>query len=82
MAEFITFEKVGFTGITTIWNVMDQGGGRLGQVKWYAPWRRYCFSPDPERITVFEQDCLRDLALFVEQMTRDHKKARAERKQA
>jgi hypothetical protein len=36
----------------------------LGEVRWYAPWRKYAFFPDPD--TLYEQDCLRDIAEFLE----------------
>ena len=35
-------------------------GPELGVIKWYAPWRKYCFFPKPD--TLFEQDCLSDIA--------------------
>ena len=62
---------------TRLWTVRG-GAIKLGTVKWYAPWRRYCFFPNAQ--CVFEQDCLRELAKFVEDQTRDHKKARREAK--
>lgn len=43
----------------------------IGQVRWYNSWRRYAFFPAPE--CVFEQDCLRDIADFVEAETAKHK---------
>lgn len=46
----------------------------LGLVSWYPPWRRYCFTPGQG--TVFEQDCLREIATFCETKTREHKAAR------
>jgi hypothetical protein len=48
----------------------------LGVVAWYAQWRRYGFYPLPG--TVFEQDCLREIAAFCEAKTREHKAARKE----
>ena len=36
----------------------------LGQVKWYGPWR--CYSFFPEAGTLFEKQCLRDIAAFCE----------------
>lgn len=46
-------------------------GDPLGQIKWWSPWRRYCFFPNPD--TVFEQVCMREIADFVENKTREHK---------
>ena len=72
-------EGVSASGKTRIWIVastLDKEDSReqytwLGQVKWYAPWRRYCFFP-AER-TIFEQQCLRDIADFCAQQTIAHR---------
>jgi hypothetical protein len=37
-------------------------GDTLGVIKWYGPWRQYCFYPEPG--CVFNSDCLRDIAGF------------------
>lgn len=54
---------------TLRWRVTSLDGGTLGHVEWYSPWRCY-FLPSVE--TLFEKTCLRDLADFCEQATRDH----------
>lgn len=60
-------------GKTRLWDVFPKDGGRrIGQVRWYAPWRKYTFAPDPS--CVFEQDCLRDIAAFIENETKKHKR--------
>lgn len=43
----------------------------LGKVSWYSRWRRYAFFPQPG--TVFEQECLRDIAMFCEMQTNQHR---------
>ena len=43
----------------------------IGLVKWFGAWRKYCFFPIEN--TVFEQDCLRDIAQFIEEETKRHK---------
>ena len=53
---------------TDVWRISGQV--ELGQVGWYAPWRRYAFYPNPN--TIYEPDCLRDLATFCEERTRAH----------
>jgi len=35
----------------------------LGLVKWYSPWRQYCFEPMPD--TVFNKKCLTDIIDFL-----------------
>lgn len=58
---------------TKIWTVMTTFGNgiSLGQVKWYVNWRKYCFYPSVE--TLFDPACLRAIADFCEQATKDHK---------
>lgn len=46
-------------------------GPELGVIKWWAAWRKYCFFPAPDAL--FEQDCLRDIAKTVEELTHEHK---------
>lgn len=59
---------------TDIWLVVpkrekSEGSGvaEIGEVKWFGSWRKYCFFPRPS--TVFEKDCLRDIAAFCEEQT-------------
>ncbi len=65
---------------TLRWKVLTLEGALLGHVQWFARWRGYAFFPDAE--TVFEETCLRDLADFCEQATRDHVEARRRRREA
>ncbi|MBZ5700289.1 MAG: hypothetical protein LAN84_00420 [Acidobacteriia bacterium] len=46
----------------------------LGQIRWYSGWRKYCFFPAAQ--IVFEQDCLRHIADFIESETAKHRKGR------
>jgi hypothetical protein len=41
---------------------------KLGEVKWYARWRQYCFFPEGE--CVWSLDCLEDLTVFVHDLTK------------
>jgi hypothetical protein len=57
---------------TREWLVKAEDGGKsLGEVKWYAPWRCYAFFPYVR--TLFEKDCLRDLAYFCDLETQKHR---------
>lgn len=63
---------------TAIWEVVTKDGQSiLGQVRWYAPWRKYCFYPihgyASHIYVIFEQVCLRDIADFIESETKKHK---------
>ena len=72
------------SGLTNIWAVYSSGykddEGELdkdcwlGEIKWRGPWRKYAFFP--ERDTLYEADCLRDIAQFCEDRTKEHKEAK------
>ncbi len=74
------------SGKTRVWTVHpavdkpgdlphEHSGATLGSVKWYAPWRKYAFFPEPG--TLFEPDCLRAVAGFCEGETRSHRREKA-----
>jgi len=46
------------------------GDQHLGLVSWDTAWRKYAFWPCEG--SGYEQECLRDIAKFVETATRDH----------
>ena len=58
---------------TAIWFVAAKdGGGMLGEVRWFGRWRKYSFFPLSG--TIYEQTCLRDIATFCEEQTSAHRK--------
>ncbi len=59
---------------TEIWTVVAQGEVLLGDVRWYAPWRRYTFHPDAK--TLYDAACLTTLAKFCDEQTQQRKKDR------
>ena len=72
--KWITIDYFGVTasGKTKIWTVRSTAGGStLGEVRWFAPWRKYAFYVASG--CLFEEDCLRDIADFVETVTREHR---------
>jgi hypothetical protein len=64
---------------TRIWHVttlpMDRGDPchDLGEIRWHAPWRKYAYFPDAS--TLYEPDCLEDLASFCRGQTKKHYEA-------
>jgi hypothetical protein len=57
---------------TSVWWVVNKHDDiQLGWIGWHTGWCKYAFYPRVE--TVFEQVCLRDIADFCEQMTKEHK---------
>lgn len=59
------------SGKTMLWDVATKEGYILGEVKWYARWRKYTFHPSDD--CVFEETCLGELAEFIKERTREQK---------
>lgn len=71
MKSFLTFSNCrSYSGKTFVWDVLS-GVVRLGEVKWYAPWRRYCFYPDRE--TLFDRNCLCEVVEFIDEQMKARK---------
>jgi hypothetical protein len=62
--------------VTKKWSVTSLDGFNLGYIQWYAPWRQYAFMPLAS--TVFERQCLRDIADFCYHKSREHRQKRRE----
>ncbi len=54
-----------------MWVVNKHDDVPLGNIGWFGRWRKYAFYPLPGM--VFEQDCLRDIADYIETMTKEHR---------
>jgi hypothetical protein len=44
-------------------------GNILGWIKWYSPWRQYCFFPYGD--TVYSMGCLIDITSFVAELLKE-----------
>jgi len=66
--EGITPKKV-----TKEWSVYS-GDVFLGEIKWYAPWRRYVFYTSPG--TLYDASCLFELSMFCWDQTAARKRQR------
>lgn len=44
----------------------------LGEIRWYASWRKYTFMPEPN--TVYETKCLSDIIEFIDYLMNERKK--------
>lgn len=76
-SEWISFALVGATpsGKTKIWNVVLKDQSLIGgQIRWWGAWRKYAFFPKEN--TLYEEDCLRTIALFCEERTHEHRENR------
>ena len=45
---------------------------QIGVIKWYSPWRQYCFFPENE--TIFNIDCLKNIEYFIKDLMIERKK--------
>lgn len=81
-ARWVTFREEQVSGRKTkVWLVYSKDGSSyLGKVEWWAPWRKYTFKPAPA--TVFEEDCLHDIAEFVQTKTVERRAERAAQRAA
>lgn len=51
---------------TTIWGIWSgQPGGYIGEIRWYAHWRRYVFFPNDN--TLWDASCLREITAFIDE---------------
>lgn len=67
--------------VTGAWHVHSLvDGSRLGYVDWRNGWRRYVFNPAMG--TIYDAGCLREIADFCEEKTRDQQEAAARRRAA
>lgn len=48
---------------TDVYAIRSKSGADLGQIKWHANWRKYCFFPLDR--TIFDAKCLTDITDFI-----------------
>ena len=71
--KYIYFEETEKKTKTSIYGCLSKkNGGPLGVVKWYGPWRQYCFFPDS--LTIFNKGCMEDINDFITQLMDERKK--------
>jgi len=72
-SKYMEFDYIGSTGKTDIWNVLSKSSGFiLGKIKWYGPWRQYCFFPSPN--SVFNNSCMSDIQGAIKELMDDRRK--------
>lgn len=65
--KYIYFAKVEDKPKTSVWSCHNQRSNDcLGEVRWYGPWRQYCFFPAPG--CVFNVTCLANINHFIGQL--------------
>lgn len=69
--EFIVIGKSA-SGKTKIINVVSAGSNvALGQIRWFAHWRKYTFSTLTD--TIFDSACLSEIVNELDRLNREHK---------
>jgi hypothetical protein len=69
--KYVRFQLLGQTRKNEIWLVLSKSrGSLLGTIRWYSPWRQYCFFPGEAS---FNFVCLDDVSAFLKELM-DQKK--------
>lgn len=50
-----------------------KGNYSLGTIKWFGAWRRYCWFPEDDSL-VFDEECLRDIEMFLKEINEAYRK--------
>jgi hypothetical protein len=73
--KYISFEKLEAKTKTEQFLVKNKSSDFiLGYVKWYGPWRKYCFFIDVPGL-VFDAGCLADIQDFMNRLMADRRKS-------
>jgi hypothetical protein len=73
--KWVTFcwKRNSDSGKTQIWEIVSDDRMLLGYVEWHGRWRKYAFFP--LSVTLYEEVCLREIAEFIETLTKQHREA-------
>jgi len=73
--QYIRFAKRVELSKTSVWDCINKSGEyKLGDVKWNAGWRQYCYFPLPTyNQFIYSVGCLKDIAGFIEQLMAERK---------
>jgi hypothetical protein len=67
--EYVHFVHIEDKPKTSVWSCrMNRTDNELGQVKWYSPWRQYCYFPTVQ--AVYSAGCLKDIEDFIKKLMR------------
>ena len=56
---------------TPIYYIFEFNTNCIGEIKWYAPWRKFCFFPDKD--TVWDSKCLTDVLNQLDKINIEYK---------
>ena len=66
--KYIHFKKIEVKSKTAIWSCRNNHtNSQLGMVKWYGPWRQYCYFD--ESMAVYNVGCLEDINEFLQSIS-------------
>lgn len=75
--KYINFELLEKREKTSIYICLsNKSRDSLGLIKWYGPWRQYCFFPSPN--TIFNRGCNTDINDFITQLMDERKSKKDE----
>lgn len=64
-SEYLCFYLIKTLKKTRVFCVCSKtSSATLGVIKWFGPWRQYCFFPEPD--CIFSKGCLNDINNFIE----------------
>lgn len=72
--KYLEFREIGksASGKTKIISVVNEAtGSALGQIRWFAHWRKYTFSTLAD--TIFDGVCLMEIVAELDRLNREHK---------
>ena len=71
ITKWLVFHRLHNPNIKTqIWLIISNHyGQQLGYIKWFSRWR--CYSFFPERETIFNNGCLKDIKDFIDRLMND-----------
>jgi len=79
MKSYIEYMLTGQKPKTNVYTIFSKSSGdRLGEIKWYAPWRQYCFFPDEE--TIWFKGCLNEINFLIKKFMDERKTQSSEGK--
>ena len=68
--SYIYFVKTKDLPKTSVWDCKNvTSHDKLGEIRWYSPWRQYCFYPTGP--AVYSAGCLSDIKNFIAQLTQE-----------
>jgi len=57
------FEGDSKSGKTEHWGVIAKDGAYIGEIKWYASWRKYVYYPEDG--TLYDSNCMDTISEFI-----------------